>query len=240
MKGYPADDEDVTIESISEQFSAYGPVTFVRLRKDFDTKKFKGSAFVEFESPESVTRAYKAAYGDDGKTVLLSFKGAPLLCILPFTEWMAKKQAKTEQRKSAKAQPTSEKNEVATDKNVETESTVEFTPGLIVKVGDLPAEATLFEIKDLFKAIADVKYVEFKTGTDVAYIRVADTVSSEKILKSLSDGLRYSEGGKVLSGSLLSGTEETSYWKKISAESKKRVVGGKRGKWNTSNKRRRT
>ena len=64
VKGYPVDDADVTIESISDAFKGYGKVLMVRLRKDPRTKAFKGSAFVEFDKPECVKAAVDAAYTD--------------------------------------------------------------------------------------------------------------------------------------------------------------------------------
>ena len=41
VKGYPVDDADVTIDSVTEEFKCFGKIQYVRLRKDPATKKFK-------------------------------------------------------------------------------------------------------------------------------------------------------------------------------------------------------
>lgn len=87
VKGYPIDDPDVTIESVSEQFSAFGKVNLVRFRKDHSTKKLKGSVFIEFDEEDSVSKACKAAYDEGSSTVKLSYKETPFLCVLSLTEW---------------------------------------------------------------------------------------------------------------------------------------------------------
>lgn len=87
VKGYPIDDVDVTIEKISDQFSAYGNVSLVRFRKDHTTKGFKGAVFIEFEKEESVAVACKAAYDEGSTVVKLSFKDTPFLCVLSLNEW---------------------------------------------------------------------------------------------------------------------------------------------------------
>ncbi|KAJ1385614.1 hypothetical protein B484DRAFT_341640, partial [Ochromonadaceae sp. CCMP2298] len=50
VKGFPVDDADVTIESVSEQFSKFGAVNMVRMRKVKPSKAFKGSLFIEYGS----------------------------------------------------------------------------------------------------------------------------------------------------------------------------------------------
>lgn len=217
VKGFPLNDADVTIESIKDQFALYGPVSRVRLRKDSDTKNFKGSAFVEYESPEYVEIAYKAAY-NEGDTIncKLEYKGTPFLCILPFTLWAERKAAKYKKLKS---------RDTAGSKRKSAEEHVEFTPGLIVKLSNLSTTLSLFEIKDKAKTIADVKFVEYKTGEDFAFIRFPDTSSVEKFMIALKDGLSIGEGNSNISGSLINGEEEVNYWKKIQGESKKKTSG---------------
>ena len=47
---------DVTMEQLEQFFRRYAPVTSVRLRR-FQSKDFKGSVFVEFESEQSAQKA---------------------------------------------------------------------------------------------------------------------------------------------------------------------------------------
>ena len=96
VKGYPLDDADVTIESVGDAFKEYGKVLMVRLRKDSRTKKFKGSAFVEFDKPDCVKAAVDAAYTDkeDEKKCTMCYRETPFLCVMHTTEWLMRKEAK--------------------------------------------------------------------------------------------------------------------------------------------------
>jgi len=70
VKGFPRDDSSITHETISEQFSAFGKVLMVRIRryKDSDGKlKFKGSVFIEYETEEQMNGAIKGAHDEEGK-----------------------------------------------------------------------------------------------------------------------------------------------------------------------------
>mmetsp|Transcript_4762 Transcript_4762/g.4810 ORF Transcript_4762/g.4810 Transcript_4762/m.4810 type:complete len:245 (+) Transcript_4762:75-809(+) len=92
VKGFPLEDSDVTIEAITEQFSTYGNVCMVKLRKDIH-KKFKGSCFIEFDQPSAVDAAVAAA--NQNGTVTLSFKETPYLCVMKLGEWLERKAAKS-------------------------------------------------------------------------------------------------------------------------------------------------
>lgn len=105
-KGYPVDDDEVTIESIKAQFDSYGEVLMVRLRKDPKTKAPKGSAFIEFAAEDSVTKAVAASnsISNDDKdkektTVTLKWKDTPLLCVMTLVDWLARKEAKRVKKK---------------------------------------------------------------------------------------------------------------------------------------------
>lgn len=224
VKGYPVDDSDVSIDSVTEQFSCYGNILMVRMRKDLETKGFKGSLFIEFETAESMLAAKSAANDGEPVGVKLSYKGTPFLCVMALADWLERKKAKKDRLKSGskrKADSSEGKSEGKSEKKDSDESEgakrkkakseddtqtevkaepekVLFTPGLIIKVTDLPDDATLFQIKDLFKAIGNIKYVDFKTGDKESFVRVADAESAEKILSALEKGLPLSEGGTNL------------------------------------------
>ena len=207
VKGYPVDDADVTIESVTEEFKSYGNIQYVRLRKDPMTKKFKGSVFVEFDNRDSVAAIVKAAYEEDGKTMKMQYKGTDYACVMYMDEWLERKEAKKKRRldeKKAKGedgegspkkrQKTEDKNEGEEGGKDEQPEAIEYTKGLIIKVDDIPAGTTLYQIKDAFKALGDIKFVEHDEGATECYVRIADITSSVAIATALASD----EGLKIL------------------------------------------
>lgn len=50
---------DCTLEGLTSFFSAYGGVKAVRLRRRPDNKDFKGSCFVELDSPDAANKVQR-------------------------------------------------------------------------------------------------------------------------------------------------------------------------------------
>jgi hypothetical protein len=117
VKGYPTDDPDVNIDSIKVMFSEFGKCSMITMRKETTNpkavkealakgleekkeKKFKGSAFIEYDSEEAVAKAV-AACNTDGKCSK-KFKDKEFLCIIPFTEWHTNKKKKAKVQKDKK------------------------------------------------------------------------------------------------------------------------------------------
>lgn len=242
-KGYPIDDPDVTIESVSAQFAEHGEVLMTRLRKDPRTKGFKGSAFIEFKDAASVASAVKACNNED-KTVSLQWKDTPLLCVMELTDWLTRKEAKRVKRKEGKKRGTSgddleenggKKAKIAADEDASSsakkDEPLEYTKGLIIKVDDVPSGTSLYEIKDCFKAIGEVKFVEFSEGSSTAWIRVADIASSVAVVTALEKGLKITpEHTTNVNGTILSGDDEHAYWVKLVAENAKKQAANKGGR----------
>lgn len=223
-KGFPTDDKDVTIEAIAEQFSAYGKVLMVRMRKEKVSKEFKGSCFIEFDTEKAVTDTVEAANKDG--SVVLSFKETKLVCVMPYMEWAKRKEAK--QRKPKSTEPSTGKR--TADGDVKPEPTkVEFTSGLIFHITELPTDATLYEIKDFFKAIGDIKFVDYEGGKTEAYLRTADGAASDRVKEALEKGASLRESSGKMAFKLLEGEEEQTYWEKIAANSKSGGGGGRGG-----------
>lgn len=235
VKGFPLQDADVTIEAVNEQFSAYGRVCMVKLRKDIRTKEFRGSAFIEYAEPESVAKAVAA--GNQGEQVVLGFKGNPYLCIMSLNQWLANKAAKKEKlaakSKSGDAEDSGSVNKRKRgDEDTGDSNTVQFTPGLILKLENIPADCTLYQIKDTIKVIGDMKYVEYENGSTTAFVRMGSKEGAEKVLKSIADNALQLNGVSV-TGAALSGDDELHYWEKIGSNSgagKKQNKGGRGGR----------
>ena len=238
VKGYPLEDADVTIESVAEQFTKYGKVSYVRLRRGND-KKFKGSCFVEFSSPAEMQAANDAANAD-GK-MNLEYKGTPFLCVIPFKTWHANKQAKAEKRKAEKeTTTTSNKRKLEDGADKEEEKAVTFESGLLVKITNLPSEMNVIEFKEFLKKSVEVKFVEYNRGDTFAVVRLGNAETATKLLDLVNGGLTFNDDVK-LEGSLISGEEETAFWTKKASEQKNaQGKGGKgKGKKNFGNKRQR-
>lgn len=251
VKGYPTDDPDVTIESVTAQFSTYGKVNLVHLRKIKLNKSFKGSCFIEYDQESSVADAVAAAH--DGTDVIIGYKETKFLCVLPYVEWRKRHDAKLMKRHHVKEHQSSsavtvklgkrdssgemvKDDESSADKVVEEVTPkVEFTSGLVLRINNIPSDADVFEIKDFFKNIAEIKFVDYDSGSSEAYVRTADLNASTKVqehLQSGSSSLRGEEKGEGqgLAFVVLSGVEEQAYWEKIASNAKSgNSRGGGRG-----------
>lgn len=254
-KGYPVDDDKVTIESIAEEFSVHGKVLMVRMRKDPATKLFKGGCFVEFSDEETMNKAIAKA-NENPDAIKACETGHPLLCVLSMNEWLERKANKKKRFKEKKASEEAEEaskkvtgkrgrddnsasnnsSEAAEVKDAKVE--VQFTPGLIMKLRNIPPEVSLGTLKDIFRTKGvNVKYVDHDDGQSEGYVRMATVEDVASLTAALKEGITVSEGDVKFEGELISGEEETAYWTKITDESKKRSTfqrggggrGGKRG-----------
>lgn len=223
VKGFPEGDEgaDVTIESVTEQFSTYGNILMVRLRKDHVTRAFKGGCFIEYDSVDAVNKAIADSHDAEGQ-VTLKYKDTPFLCVMSLVQWLANKANKKSKRKGADTTP-GEKRKRDDDQGDEAKvevaaGPVEFITGQIVKITNVPAEATLFEIKDKFKTITEVRYVDFEVGETTAHVRLSNPEAAAKAMAAIGAGMKLldAEGEANVEAALLEGDEETAYWEKIS------------------------
>lgn len=258
VKGFPEGEEgaDVTIESVTEQFSVYGNILMVRLRKDHVTRAFKGGCFIEYDSVDAVNKAIAASHDAEGK-VTLQHKDTPFLCVMSLVQWLANKANKKGKRKSGDATAATtpgEKRKRDDDQGDEAKAEeapagpVEFISGQIMKITNVPADATLFQIKDKFKALAEVRYVDFEVGESTAYVRLSNPEAAAKAMAAVSAGLKLldTDGEANVEAVLLEGDEESTYWEKINKNQanhggpkhrKGGRGGGKGGKGGRGNKR---
>lgn len=232
VKGYPVDDTDVTIESIAEEFSKFGKVNMVRLRRKIGTKEFKGGCFIEFDTAEAVQAALAAANEPGSTEVKLKYKDTPFLCVMSLSDWLARKEDKKAVLAAKKSEQSSGDRKRKSDGAEDSaKKEIEFTAGLIIKVGNVPADVNHYQLKDFFATHGDVKFVESVADEAAAYVRVADSDSAAAIVASINAGLSYVADGPKFTGELLSGEEEKGYWTKIveNGNSNHQKRGGGRG-----------
>lgn len=204
VKGYPTDDADVTIESITTYFSQFGKVNMVKMRKTLE-KTFKGSVLVEFGTVAEMEAALKATH---------EYKGKPFIQVSTFADWNNEKQAFSSKRKGEKRKI----DDVSGDKNdAEPEEEVQFESGLVFRISGIPVAATALNVKEFFKTITDdVKFVDL-TENATAVLRVANQEAAKKIVaaSSLEMTVDGDETKHLLTATLLTGTEESNYWSKF-------------------------
>jgi len=220
VKGYPIDDDEVTIDSVKERWSTYGKILMVKLRTAYETKKFKGSCFVEFDNKESVAKAVEDAY--KGTTEMqLKHKEKVFDCVMDYKDWSAKKEAKKNKRKKeveAKSSNKRKADKVEGEKETTAQklAKVEFVKGIILEISNVPLgiePKTLRE--DVFKEFGKVQYVEFRDSKTDVLARCATPEDAEALLKSLGEGkVVAGEDSNVLTGVLVEGEEEEGFWKR--------------------------
>lgn len=236
VKGYPLEDSDVNIEFVKSQFEKFGKVLLVKLRRD-NQKRFKGSCFIEFETEDSVKKAFETA--NEGGEMKLFYKDTPFLCIIPFKTWFENKQSKLSARKNDN-NSNKRKSEVLGDAEIESEEK-KFTheKGLLVKIGNLPSDSSGVKIKEFLKTISDVRYVDYNNGDSFAIVRPADLENSEKLKNALTNEVKFPETNEILQNLVISEEEEATFWGKSSIKSKIPSKNKKFGGKGRGNKRQR-
>jgi lupus La protein len=204
IKGYPTDDADVTIASITSYFSQFGKVNMVKMRKTLE-KTFKGSVLVEFGTVAAMEEALKATH---------EYKGKPFTQVSTFADWNNEKQAFLSKRKGDKRKH----DDISNDHDNAAEEEVTFEPGLVFRVTGVPVAATALQLKEYFKKISpDVKFVDL-TENASAVLRVANAEAASKIAAqagNLELELEGDETKHALGAALLTGAEESAYWAKF-------------------------
>eukprot|EP01084_Bolivina_argentea_P311579 539371_1 len=208
VEGFEEGEENVSIDSVSKLFSEYGKVIYVRLRRD-SHKRFKGSAFVEFNKREHALSALKAKVAYAGKSLRT--------CMLE--DYLS------EQRKE-KAHHV-------------TESRSSYEEGLVIKVDGIPAEGLPWQdVKDAMMEYGQVAFVQISNGSSTGFARMNDPASTKSVIEAVGkSGLHVNTSEKeevgepnadekeistvVLSVSLPSQEEEKAFW------AERRLMGAK-------------
>lgn len=90
-------------------------------------------------------------------------------------------------------------------------ATLEFRPGVIVKLSTEKPVSNATEFKNNIRHLANVAYVDVMEGDSVAYVRCADAESAQKFVSTEKESFCGSL-------SLLGGEEEKAYWEKINQD----------------------
>lgn len=200
VKGYPRDESEVTIDTIREQFSVYGPINYVKLRRETGSHTFKGSCFIEFSKEEDMQKAYQAA--NEGGSVKIGHKGTPFLCVIPFNEWQANHNAKISgskrSRQNANESKESEDHAEGDDEQAEKSS---YQKGLLLEIENLPADFPPKSLREFLSKHAEVAFVE-KSADNKVIVRLRTAEETKKLQDAIKAGLSFPEDSTVKLGAM--------------------------------------
>lgn len=235
-KGFPTNDPEVNIDSVSQLFSSFGKINMIKLRRGSD-KQFKGSVLIEFSSIAEMHAAIVASVQDG--VVHLSFKDQKLTQVCAFLEWheehkafLASKRKGSEKRKNESADENQgevkEGGESSADAGEAEEKETSFEAGLLLRLIGLDSRANAVDLKNHLKTIADVKFIEIeKDGS--ALVRTTASTEADKIAAAADaeSGLHFDN--KKLTVERVSGAQEVAFWQRFSQRSKDGSGSGGRG-----------
>ncbi|GJQ12451.1 hypothetical protein GpartN1_g4242.t1 [Galdieria partita] len=203
VKGFPKQEEP-ELESVVELFSPYGVVRSVRFRRYPDTKKFKGSAFIEFETEEEAQRAAEEEFLKD--------KSGLELEILSKDAYF--KQKKQDQQ--SKPYHSTESKVESSEKENETSERQEhiFQQGLILGLENIGESVTREEIKQVFSSFGEISWIDFSYGQSTGYIRFSQPNSAKEAVRCLQER-EPNLGEKFPVLWVLQGDKEKEYWSKV-------------------------
>jgi len=214
IKGLPALESGVSIETLNDYFAKFGKVLSVRLRRDQD-KSFKGKAYVEFATQEE---AEKAAANKDLKW------GAENTSLEVFTknEYFTQRKEKLKATKEEKKRKRDEDSGKPADKDA-------FAVGLIVEVKGVPSTTERDNIKEILSAAGQIRYVDFH-GKDqgIAFVRFSAADSAKTALEEVNSK-KIKIGDADLQARILEGEEEKKYWAEKVTPYTTAKKGGPRG-----------
>eukprot|EP00178_Gracilaria_changii_P021371 TRINITY_DN63542_c0_g1_i1.p1 TRINITY_DN63542_c0_g1~~TRINITY_DN63542_c0_g1_i1.p1 ORF type:complete len:387 (+),score=69.13 TRINITY_DN63542_c0_g1_i1:249-1409(+) len=239
VKGWTPGSPEPTLEYFKELFAPSGNVLSVRVRrwKDERGRHFKGSVFVEMESPEAVERVQAEEYTITAKDE----NGCEVekqLQVLPVDEYFAMKQKEREEYSQRKKQERArnpkrgrdesragakgeaaapdQKGEPKRDPNgeVKDEPDRKIIPGLVLKFEGFGADISREDIREAFEPHGDIAWVDFRIGDSEGHIRFSNE-GAAKVACEAMQKVKMEFGGKVPTFSVLEGEAEQVYWKHV-------------------------
>eukprot|EP00005_Dracoamoeba_jomungandri_P003047 CAMPEP_0174260540 /NCGR_PEP_ID=MMETSP0439-20130205/9896_1 /TAXON_ID=0 /ORGANISM="Stereomyxa ramosa, Strain Chinc5" /LENGTH=405 /DNA_ID=CAMNT_0015344803 /DNA_START=24 /DNA_END=1238 /DNA_ORIENTATION=- len=209
--------EDTTIDSAKDFFSAHGQVLSVRVPRERNTSKCKGTGFIEFDSEDTVNTLITKS---DIKM------GDNALAFVTKAEYFKQRKEQREKQKRKRGEFEEESKEEEKEKT--------FTPGVLISVQgvkgkseeDNDARALMYDLKAVFEDFGSVGYVDLgikpkeETVGDITtvVVRMEDADSTQKAIEG-ANGKDFN--GSPLACSLMKDEEEKAYWEKIWEQQKK-------------------
>lgn len=214
LKGF---DADTQLDELQEFMANFGKTSYIQMRRERDTKAFKGSVFVEFT--EKLTADKFLALEE------IKFKDVPLL--KESKEGYFKRK---QEEKKAKKRTTSETSSVDNgvprdDPNKSGAFPIKGrAPACILRFTGCGPEATWEAVKEAVAEFAAPKFVEFNSDRSGGYVRFSEEGGAKKAKEGLEAAA--GDGKPQLCGadtelSVLEGGEEEEYWRNALADMNK-------------------
>jgi len=204
IKGFPPN-EELSIDVLNDLLLPYGNPLSIYRRRDKATKKFRGSIYVEFKTPE------------EGKKIAdlkeLDFKGQKLTIETQQDHYNRKAKEAAEKGKTYEP-PYANPNKKQRVKKVEekpAEPVIE--KGLLIEIKNVPGDTTFTDLKAYFARFGQVQYVDTeKLSENQVLIRFLQASATTAAFEEISQK-KMEIKGNILEARLLTEEEEEKYWK---------------------------
>jgi RNA recognition motif-containing protein len=206
IKGFTPN-EELSIDVLNDLLLPYANPLSIYRRRDKATKKFRGSIYVEFKTPE------------EGKKIAdlkeLDFKGQKLTIETQQDHYNRKAKEAAEKGKTYEPpyanqhKKQKEKKEKVEEKPFE--PTIE--QGLLIEIKNVPADTTFADLKAYFARFGQVQYVDTeKLSENQCLIRFLQASATTAAYEEIS-AKKMEIKGNILEARLITGDEEDKYWK---------------------------
>lgn len=206
---------DITIDAVKAFFEPHGKVNCVRLRKNFKTKSFKGSVFVEFASDAEANAVIKKELKYDDKPLEMKLKAV----------YEAGKAAERQQKRDQKKKEKEEQDKAAKRSDIQDNS--------VVIINGIEGDHNSLEIKKQLVKFGEPRFVE--KFADAYYARYKTADEAAAAIKAVNEE-KPKFNDKEISLVLVSGDKFNTYVDHVvtqlisKEESKKKKTAPKRKK----------
>jgi lupus La protein len=218
VKGFP---EELSLDELYAFFEKHGTIQQIFMRRFPANKKFKGSVFVTFATPEQSTKfltSESLKYTEDSKEPLV-LESQEAYLVRKGPELAKYKDAK-KRKEEAKEMKIKQKEEAEAAYLKEQQ-----VLGAVLHLKGMNDEASRETLKELFDEFAKVKYIDFSRGQTEGYVRFTEAGDAQKALdaylaKKKSEAKEEDKDKEVvvemkgakLESRVIAGDEEQEYW----------------------------
>ena len=211
---------DTHWKEVRQAFQKFGKVTFVQLRRDKTTKRFLGSAFVNFESKEAMERAIKET---------VTFKDKKLERVMSISDWL-------EARKKGAAGDGRRHDGGHSDRKRATPAVVIDETQFVLKL-TMPERLDFRALKNSLRTAAEkhskqnvrAAFVDFQDD-DTALVRFSCNNEDGAEFLKVIETEKIVVDGHTLDASLPSKSEIEQYWSRCRASMARSASGGGGGR----------
>ena len=212
VKGFP---ESATLDEIQDCLARHGyakdVVKGITMRKFLDSRKFKGSIFVELSTVDVCKK-----FGEE-KEMRFTEDGDVLTCMTRDTYYQHKNEERREQKLQSQARTSSSDQAEA---GGEEKSEQEFQKGCVLHFDGCGEKTRRETLKEIFGQFEEIAWVSFQMDDKKGEVRFTNAGGAARALEKVKEA----NDGKVMiddveaTCSVLEGEAETEYWQKAREE----------------------